>query len=451
MGHLSAESIGRSIETEPREECYFLRIPLEIRDEIYRMLVTTPYCTHLTSTGTSLEFQLSRKIILVNKQVFMEAIRVFLEENDFIILKTTGLDLVPEDIPAFKFLTENKVTKPVLRVEVELVEESHRRHGIPSNTLITTSEGLQPIITALWQLKGMVLRSNMTGSIFMPLHPSDLIISLSFNGKSAIHFEDLKNLVLKPWELLHGVRNLSLTGDIGDVMYHQLQRSMLEGPFRADVATTLAKYHSMGQDELALKNYIAARRWWTLYEDYCRHLTNLRSDPLVKLGMGTDANNSLWDQLWIQFKRTYFEGKLGTTISYVRELRYREAALVALKDHDVRMLPFDVFFTMNPLLRAKFYLCEALAHTALGEIEEGMKCLVSAARMLRRSAASCTRTMTLQMIYDNLEISVNKELENLTSPFRCNIPVTMVENPSVDGQADMGNLSFWEWLDLQEE
>jgi hypothetical protein len=150
MAHLSSKSTRRSIDVESPGVYHFLRTPLEIRDEIYGMLLTTQYCTHISPTGTSLEFQLSiSNILRANKQIYVEATRVFLKKNDFIILKVLWVSLPLKDVPAFKFLREEKVTNPVLRVNVRPVRETRHRNHARSTTLITTIEGLQPIITAL--------------------------------------------------------------------------------------------------------------------------------------------------------------------------------------------------------------------------------------------------------------------------------------------------------------
>jgi hypothetical protein len=105
-------SIVSSVDEEPSGVCHFLRLPLEIRDKIYRVLLTTPYCIQLSSTKTSLKFCLSTDILLANKQISTEATRVLWKENDFIILKLNGLNLSLKDVPVFKLLSEDSVEMP---------------------------------------------------------------------------------------------------------------------------------------------------------------------------------------------------------------------------------------------------------------------------------------------------------------------------------------------------
>jgi hypothetical protein len=69
MAHLCARMNEQSIDIDPLGVCHFQRVPLEIRDEIYQIFLTTPYCTKFISTGTALEFRISRTIFIVSKQI----------------------------------------------------------------------------------------------------------------------------------------------------------------------------------------------------------------------------------------------------------------------------------------------------------------------------------------------------------------------------------------------
>jgi hypothetical protein len=83
---------------------------------------------------------------LASRQINIKSTRVFLEENEFVIVKFIRLRMLLEDIPAFKFLNENPVLNPVLRAEVEFGQG-----GVPMNTLITTPEEVHNVIPALWK------------------------------------------------------------------------------------------------------------------------------------------------------------------------------------------------------------------------------------------------------------------------------------------------------------
>jgi hypothetical protein len=95
-------------------------------------------------------FLVSGGVFRVSKQISPEATRVFMEDNNFIILKTSEFVLFPENIPAFKLLRKKMSPNQsyVWRSNV-YVQQSQ-----PMNTLITAPEVLPLIILVLWQLDG---------------------------------------------------------------------------------------------------------------------------------------------------------------------------------------------------------------------------------------------------------------------------------------------------------
>jgi hypothetical protein len=128
---MSTLSLERAVDTTMAQlpgTCHFLNLSLELRDFIYSMLLTTPYCTTLddgvyltypwdviepSSDGRAWRFHLQTAILLVNKQISAEATRVLYQGNDFILLKDTGMNLWISSIPQFERLTHSPV-KPVL-------------------------------------------------------------------------------------------------------------------------------------------------------------------------------------------------------------------------------------------------------------------------------------------------------------------------------------------------
>jgi hypothetical protein len=223
---------------------------------------------------------------LASRQINIKSTRVVLEENEFVTVKFVELGMMLQDIPAFKFLNENLVLNPVLRAGVEFGQG-----GVPMNTLITTPEEVHNVIPALW-------KRHMSQTDEMPTYLSQFSVSLRFMVRASVRYETLKNLSPKPWELLHGIRTLSLAGNTRDVTQHHLQRSMAKGPLPTGVAATLTEYHSMRQQELMQRNYSAPRRWWNQYDDYCRHLINVRVDPFGEGSLSKEANDNLWVPLW---------------------------------------------------------------------------------------------------------------------------------------------------------
>jgi hypothetical protein len=97
----------------------------------------------------------------------------------------------------------------------------------------------------------------------------------------------------------------------------------------------------------------------------------LRIDPSVEHEMKNSNNNNDWNELWTKTGRVYLQGKLGIVRTYLHQSRYKEAVLNAEYARCERMFSFGPLYRYNPLLYAKFCLCEALAYYALGGAEKG--------------------------------------------------------------------------------
>jgi hypothetical protein len=163
-------------------------------------------------------------------------------------------------------------------------------------TLIPTPKGLQPFIAALWRLTRTGINTQSSYPVIRAA-PSWCNLALDFSVKAPIHREALRGVLLGPWKLLHGVKELALIGDIGDSMRLRLQNSMLERPLPAEVFFTLTEYHIMALREIAHKDFTAAQWWWSLHEDCSRYHTHLSLDPLMEHRF-KDADNELWAQMW---------------------------------------------------------------------------------------------------------------------------------------------------------
>jgi hypothetical protein len=429
------------------------------------MLLTTPYCTDIASTGTSLEFTFCKEILQVNKQIFVEATRVLLEENDFVTLKVTGMDLDLKDVPTFRNLaeehgdcirlssgypkgfrgTELKIMKPVLRVEVVDVVTPYSSEE--PFTLITTPEGIQPIITALWRLKENVLKIIM-------VRPSHLSLSLHFNDIAPARRGILRKILMEPWERFHGINKLALTGNIGDNMWRHLEISMLEEPIPTAVISRLRKYYSLAKKEMMQQNYSAAQWYCTLFEGYYQHLGLLKVDFSGPRNM-KDPNDQHWNDVWTESKTMFFQEQLGLMKTYLRQLRYGDIVSSAIKRHNEVVHPWIVTnYSVNPVLTAKFQLCEILAHTALGEIYKGLEKLPLVARGLAGSslynaAGGQDRCLVTEDLLKILLKAINMELSNLNSRYRREPLELAKESTSRDWQVER-NRTFWEWLDIPE-
>jgi hypothetical protein len=103
-----------------------------------------------------LRFRLYTGILSVNKQISAESTRVLYHENHFIIFRVSTIHLHLSEIPIFGRLSEDAIKDPILRVEVNIATDRRLlpRYITPgrTTTCITTSDGLQSVIHAIWRL-----------------------------------------------------------------------------------------------------------------------------------------------------------------------------------------------------------------------------------------------------------------------------------------------------------
>jgi hypothetical protein len=422
----------------------FLTLPLEVREIIYQKLVTTTYCTKLSPTGNSLEFCISNHALLINNQISAEATKIFFQENNFVVVKVFGLYLLLDELPGFPFLTEDKVADPVLRVEVQ-VAGNKRPRDCNNVTLITTSEGLQSVIATLWKLDEIDLSRDTRMS--QPIHHSDLSISLDLNVKTSARGRAISSLVLEPWNMLHGVKELSLGEGIEEPIRTRLENNMLRGLFPAEAALTFKRFHSTGQAKMLQSNYSTAQWSWLLFDEYWKHLAMLRTDPLNIHDMN-NANNQPWSELWSEAKGMYFQAKLGLAKTYLHQSQYEEAKYhIENARWEWEWPSVEVDYTVSPILKAKFYICAALARTACGE-NVGMENIEAAATQLASSGQYNHKIQ--EELVEDLHLTINTELSRLNSPHECKWEPPTRWRHHLIWHVGKGRLSFWEWLDVRE-
>jgi hypothetical protein len=315
--HSPVERTVDALESQTPGPCHLLRLSLELRDIIYRMLLTNPYCTivQFSRRKYDLKFKLHTAILLVNKQVSTEATRVLYQENDFIIVKTFGIMPAPSYmIPEFRLLSENQITSPVLRVNIAETDASPHKLSW-RQTLITTTEGLESIIIYIWWYQWDEGASR--------LFPEGFSLTLDFNPRAVSRYQVLSALLLSPWDKVSGIKEVILEGDIKQPMREHLEKSNLEGPFSVDVAAFLAKCNSLAEREFEQESYLAARRWWATFEEYWIYISRLRPYRLRGRSL-CEEHNGLRDIL----KKSYYmfcKGLLKLVKASLRDLDYKMA------------------------------------------------------------------------------------------------------------------------------
>jgi hypothetical protein len=329
-------------EIESPGVCHLLRIPLELREFIYRMLLTTTYCTYtdLTSIVPQLRFDLQSAILLVNKQTSAEATRILYHGNDFIVLKATGIPgnfLSLSRVPTFGLRSEDSIKSPVLQIELAVVEGSYR-NATAQQTLITTPEGLQPIISAIWILGHYHNR----GSSCRRVHP-ELSLTLNFDLKAKGRHEVLNDLLMKPWDKVHGFKELVLKGDVKEPMREHLIKYNLDGPSQSEVVARLREYHALAERKFEQEDYNAAQWCWTLFDQYYDHIYDLAFHG--SRGFVNRHNG----------KNIYSFLKQISHMDYERKFKLVIAYLCQLNEEDVPRCAYEVLSAMSDNKEPSFY------------------------------------------------------------------------------------------------
>jgi hypothetical protein len=340
------------LKTKSTGVCHLLRLALELRDPIYRMLLTTPYCTNLSPKGHSLKFHLYPSILLVNKQISAEATRVLYQENDFVVFRATGIGLLLSWVPKFNLLSETRIPRPVLRIEIAIVDGTRVGAG-NLQTFVTTAEGLRSIISAIWILENYNRHfSNVN------VEHADLCLTLDFHVKAKARYEVLSTLLLAPWTMVNGFKELVLTGDIKEPIRNRLQISNDEGPFLSQVTSHILEYQLLAELAFINRNESAARWWYATLEQYWVYIYNFRTRRL--------GGHTMWvidfafHDLLMKMAPMYFEGRLKLVKTCLRQLRYKDAASYANEVLRATRLgggwATDLGYTILPEMWKKFEL-----------------------------------------------------------------------------------------------
>jgi hypothetical protein len=298
----------------------FAKIPLEIRDDIYKMLLTTLYCADVDSTGQRLEFDLHTEIIYVNKAISAEGLRVFYEENRFVAIKVSGFNLYLGDVPSFRRLSEHKIENYLLQVGVSVAEEKQLfQFPIRVVTRITTIHGLQSFIGTIWNLEKI---GGGGPHVIGNIYNEDLKFHFKFNLKVTARYEVLSDLVLKPWERVNGVKEVEWLGDIPMPMVRRLERHMLYGPSPRGLIETLEQSRLLSECNYRRQDYNDAPWRWKVFFEYWYYLHLL--DPQVLGGCDIyEPGSPIWQAVRMSLL-TNLEGLLGYWRKSFSQLRYQD-------------------------------------------------------------------------------------------------------------------------------
>lgn len=242
-----------------------LTIPGEIRNEIYRMLLTTPYAY---SQNIEQYAPLHPAILQTNRQIHAEAVNILHGGSIWIIANINAGDWPPNraNIPTVSKKHAGNIKHPALHINftAPITAETPQSHM----TLIMGEEGIQRLLKALWNMSTDVDTEEK-------FEASSLTLTLSetpFHTKSK-----LQSTCLQPFGLVHGLRKFTIQGQVEPAYAEEiLYRSQSGFKDTAEVQNISQAYLEKGR-----KLYFAGKSWRALAQysrgsAFMRHVISLR-------------------------------------------------------------------------------------------------------------------------------------------------------------------------------
>jgi hypothetical protein len=430
----------------------FLRLPQEIRDYIYEMLVTTAWTYDYIDGETAYcmyrpIFDQCPAILLVNKRISAEARRIFYTKNEFIVFKLLGRrgqtlkDYISDvHLPYFNILYNRDLVDPVLTVTIRsLCREKDDHMEDKEFTLITTTEAIHNIIEQFWTYI-------MEGE---PFFDQTLYINLHFRNKNPSTRLYLAEHILRPWDQVQGFKKVSLTGDIDEALARHLEDHMIMGPHPNDIDRNLELYQRLAEDHQKRKLYRHAAWFWAhLYFYWEYHDYN-----------DTDINTGL--------PRSLFKRDIKSTLVAAQPLLLKmmlEKIKCSLLLQNYGNCSWDVYeakewiwderyvnhFGLDQqglwMVKAKVLLCSCLAsvgaHDTDGSVAQDLKAAVKA--FMKGTAQSQKGSRD---VHDRFCWAIDNYFVNLGSPLRYTQKQWLKSKNHTDKEVSReGWLTFWEGM-----
>jgi hypothetical protein len=464
----------------------FLKLPLEIRETIYRMLLTTCYTytetlqgkitrsgnrqtlAKTTSPVSIGRFNLSPTILQVSKQISSEATRILYRANEFIIVKiepTPSLGFI--DIPAeyeyddfwqdlqsrhleafrnfseFRMLPQGKVPNPALKATIATLSGSQECTE-SWLTLIITPEVMPRFFSALWNY------SRHTGGL------RDCFLALDFCNRNPSRHGFLNEKILKIWDQMCGFGELRLTGNTDEVIGIHLKQHMASGPSVDNIVSYMEMFQSIAENSYSSNDFATAYLYWYYLQRYWAHHLELErhaisspffsQPPQTRLGealnitaykVGVAAFGIL--KIWLHFR------------NYNLALKIAKSPDIGLKKNGIFSWGFGQYTCISPILRAKFAFCSALALIAQGLYEDGNGFIRQGIYLIRGHSDLYARRK-YDDVFNEICKAIDNELIERESRWRCGRQEKV--GPKKEGGADWqlrtGCLPFWDWLEILE-
>lgn len=321
-----------------------LTIPGEIRNTIYRMLLTNTYA-HQQDTNTYAP--LHPAILRANRQIHTEAVNILHGENIWIIAKISAYN--QPRIPATRLNVSKNDTAGNIKypaLHIELAEPIIMEAPLQHLTTIMGEESLDYFLLILWTYS----IHTRTREYFKASSLNLTLCETPFHTKSK-----LQSTCLEPFGLVYGLRNLTIQGQVEPACVEKILHRAESG-FKAltQVQNVSRAYQDKGD-----KAYFAGE---------------LR----IALDQYNLGKFFLWHVFFLRMKEAPHQPFLPTDIdtlkAAIRETdSYRMRATLALGHYESARKNGRLMLRQRKLpnqARVHLTLCTARAHRALGEKEE---------------------------------------------------------------------------------
>jgi hypothetical protein len=343
----------------------FLKLPQEIRDCIYRHLLSTrPAITHDDgSRDYSWPIKFNPAILRANKKVYEEASRVLYIENDFVVLRVTHTleDFWLRDFPHFASLLYKQIPRPILEITIEEPSDSELSQTLRrlnQRTFIFTLEGFPYFIEKL--LRG--------GPEYDFYYSMRFALSLSNTAPSRHKF--LNNRIMRSLDQVQGFSQLDFSGDVDAEVVQYLDECMTLGQHLQVVCFRMRGLCSYGQNCFKGKEYTRAMRYWAQLTAFWMY----RFIFLRRLYENSPRETRYSLESFLEATlEIILETGLGMEIVSLHIRDYQQVANTSqtpIMMVEAIIRNYSLTYHIPPVLRAKFLICEYVALSALGENEK---------------------------------------------------------------------------------
>lgn len=319
-----------------------MTLPAELRNTIYRMLLTYQYAY----PGEQLEFDpLHPAILRCNRQLYKEAKQILLGENIWVIVNVDARlgPLILDRLRHVSRTGADAMRYPALRIDLtmSIAENAPPREHM---VLLMGNDSIGNFIQVLWRISGN--RDNIQD--FRAMSLSLTLCETPFHAKSK-----LESRCLKPFGLLHGLRSLSIRGQVNPAYVKEIMdlaesgvKDMLHIGHISNLCIKRGHQASLaGKPMTALARHIYGL-------DYLRHVLALRMS-----GVALSAISDI-------FTITRWRLETGAHIIKVK------LDLGRFKDVKISGTAMLTSGILSAEMRVLVSLCVARAHRALGEREQ---------------------------------------------------------------------------------